>query len=358
MLTASSHALAEEVEKRFRFGFAAGAFNNTDEVPSDSANVLRLLSADESTVEDIYIDPRNDLGAFGKLDLQSGPIGTLYGQYAITRFFIVEASVGYQRADLGDVDVQAQFNIDSDFPDTQSFNFHIYRMQAGTVERVPLQLTGLVRFRPRSQFNPYVGGGIGYTFVGFEPTDEFNQLSRNMDNSLGIQTVLSSAYLGSDSLDTPNVPARELTGATVDAPDTFEWHLATGAEISFKKNWSVFLDLRWTFGSRSVSVGFNDSDSLGVSVPQYTDILVTRDRSRTIGDLLFGAVNVTEGGLIDGGRLVAPPTDPEVNCDTNPQLCVYSPEPDGELDTGLYYVQGGSFKYGGVGLQFGFRVTF
>ena len=35
-LTALSETAAEEVEKRWRLGFAAGAFNHTDEIASDS----------------------------------------------------------------------------------------------------------------------------------------------------------------------------------------------------------------------------------------------------------------------------------------------------------------------------------
>lgn len=356
-LTSLSHTAAEEVEKRWRFGFAAGAFNHTDEIASDSGNVLVVLNPDES-LNTFYIDPRDDSGVFGNLDIQSGPIGTLYGQYAVNRFFIVEASVGYQKTDLGDVEVQAQLEINSDFPDTQNFNFQIFRIQAGEIERVPVQLTGLVRFRPRAQLNPYLGAGIGYSFVGFEPTAEMNELSRNMDNSLGVQTVLSEALFGTDELSVPNVTPQDLTGATVDARDTFEWHLAGGAELSFKKNWSVFLDLRWVFASRSVAIGFNGGESLGISVPQFTDILAGQERGQTVGEFRFGAVSIRDGGLVDGGSLVPPANDPDVDCATQSQLCVYSPELDGELDTGLYYVQGGEVDYGGLGMQFGFRVTF
>ena len=61
---------------------------------------------------------------------------------------------------------------------------------------------------------------------------------------------------------------RDLGGATVDARDTFEWHLAGGAELTFKRKWSVFVDLRWTFASRTLHIGFNGGDDLGVPVPQ------------------------------------------------------------------------------------------
>ena len=87
-------------------------------------------------------------------------------------------------ADVGDIEMQAQF-VGVDIPETESFQFSIFRVQAGELERVPIQLSAFARFRPRASFNPYVGGGVGYTIIGFEPSEEFNALSRNLDASRG-----------------------------------------------------------------------------------------------------------------------------------------------------------------------------
>lgn len=353
LCVAAFPAFAEEVEKKFRFGIAAGGFNHLDAIESDSANQLDVLNPDESLFARFF-DPRNDAAVFGKLDIQAAPIGTMYGQYAVNRFFLVEVSVGYQKADVGDAEVQAFFDGDTDFPDVQDFNFRFFRVPVGEIERVPIQLTGLVRFRPKANFNPYLGVGVGYSIIGFEPTDEFNELSRNLDASQGQSMALSSSFpTGSAGLIAFG-DVEDLQGATVDARDSFEWHIAGGAELTVKRNWSLFVDLRWTFASRSLSVGFNGAEDLGVSVPNFTDFAGT-----DLATQAFGGVLINQGGLIDGGR-VGDPFDDQVDCSgpLPPASCTFLLEPDGELDTGIYYVQGGNIDYGGVGLQFGFRYSF
>jgi len=67
------------------------------------------------------------------------------------------------------------------------------------MDYIPLRLSGIVRFRPRAKFNPYVGAGIGYSIVGFDPSDEFNQLSLAIDSSQGGQGQVTSALDGSPS---------------------------------------------------------------------------------------------------------------------------------------------------------------
>jgi len=355
---ASSAALAEDVEKKFRIGFGVGGYNTTDDISSDAANVLQLVD-DNQVFSRVFIDPRDDSAVFGNLGINSGTVATLSAQYALTKIFLIEASVGYGKYDVGDAEIQAQYGL-IDIPDMEEFNFEWYRIPVGQMERVPLQFTALARFRPRASFNPYVGAGVGYAFIGFEPSDEFNQLSLNLDSSLGGQSRLTEATWGGASLSAPSADAiGPLTGATVDARDTFEWHLAGGAELSFKRRWSVYVDLRWVFGSRSMEIGFNGSDYLGIAVPQLTDF-----ESSPVATAIFGAIQVTTGGLIDGGSLQVRPKQgepPETDCVETPQNCetFFDPtQPDGVPDTGYYYAQGGSVNYGGVSMQFGVRYTF
>jgi hypothetical protein len=358
--SAWSLALAEDVENKFRVGLAIGGYNNTDSINSDSANVLTLV--DENQVFDsVYIDPRDDSAVFNTLDINSGPIGTLYGQYAVTKTFVIEASVGYTEVDVGNVEMQAQF-IAVDIPDLQRFKFSTYRYKAGTFSRIPVQLTALARFRPRASFNPYFGGGIGYAFHGFEPSDELNTLSLNMDDSLGGQSRLTQATFGAPTLvPPPESEIGDLQGAAVNVPDTFEWHLAGGAELSFKRKWVAFLDLRWTHASQSMTISFDGGTYLGKPVPQLTDF---NDSPAALD--IYGASWITSGGLVDGGSIQQRPRDepgidPGTDCAAEPDDCENYFDfttPDGELDPGYYYVQGGTVDYGGLALQIGVRYTF
>lgn len=373
-------AHAAPLGKKFRVSVSAGFFNARDDIPSDSANELNLVDpADLGVLVRQFQDPRNDSSVFGSLDIQSAPLGTISGQYAVNDIFLVEGSAGYQRGDVGDIEVQVQFRGVPVLPEAP-FNFATFRIPAGELTRVPIQLTGLARFRPRAKLSPYFGGGLGYSFIGFKPSEEFDQLSINMDNSIGGQTNLSPSFPGTPALQPPPLDQfADLEGATVDARDTFELHVAGGAEFSIKPQWSIFLDMRYTVASRTLSVGFNGSEDLGIAVPRLLDFTTSPVASRS-----FGAMQISNGGLIDAGIVgdcqaavgdparaqgcVPQRTAPaNINCALidahaqNQQFCqevFVAGAPDGELDPGLYYVQGGNVDYDGFSYQIGFRYTF
>lgn len=343
--------VAEDVEKKWRLGLSLGGMNGLDTIESDAGNRLTLLD-ERFEVADRFIDPRNDSAVFGEFDLDPSSVSTFSVQYAATKMLIFEASVGYQKTSLGDLELQAQFD-GVEIPLQEPFNFATFNIEAGDVERIPIQLTAIARFRPRASFNPYVGIGIGYSLIGFEPSAAFNELSLNMDDSRGAQARVSSAFGTQPQLQTTG-SISDLSGARVDARDTWEWHIAGGAELTIKRNWSVILDLRIIQSARSISVGFNGGGDFGVSVPNLTD-----SENSVAANQLYGPIRVSRGGLIDGGSLqpdeFAPPG---TDCSTDPGNCSFQLIPDGELDLGFYYVKGGKVKYDAVSIQIGMRYTF
>jgi hypothetical protein len=343
---------AGEMEKKFRLGFSVGGMNAQSDVLSDAGNVLTLVD-DQQLFEHRFADPRNESGIFSALEIKAGPIATLSAQYGVNSWFLIEASVGYQKTDLGNAEVQAQLNIfPPPDPTIQRHNYLIRRVKVGDLTRIPIQVSALAHFRPHANFDPYCGIGIGYSVIGFDPSSAFNELSRNMDASRGSQLRLTYADFG-DGVMVPWGDNVDLVGATVDARDTFEWHLAGGAELAFKRKWSAFIDLRYLFGSRDVKVGFNNGKDLGIAVPNLVDYF---DPEATY---LYGAVAISDGGLIDFGRLIpGEDAEPGTDCSEDPFDCVFDPTPDGELDLGRYYVQGGSMKYDAISAQVGIRLTF
>jgi len=345
---------AEDIEKKFRLGVSVGFFNPQDSVKSDAGNTLTLVD-DELIFSGFYIDPRNDSAVFGALDLQPAFSGTSYGQYAVTPIFIIEASVGYAEQDMGEVELQAQFE-QSIIPSFQPFLFEVFRIPIGEVERIPVQLTALARFRPRSSFNPYVGAGIGYTYNGFSVSPEFNALSVALDGARGGLARVTDATFGNPQFIRPqSSQILDLTGASVQVDDTFEAHLAFGIEYSIKRKWALLLDARWTRSSRAVQVGFNGASNLGVPVPERVDF----DDSQ-FAFIEYGGYHIPNGGLVDGGMLVpAFGVDPNHDCVADSSQCNFDPtQPDGVPDPGIYYIQGGEFDYGGVSFEVGMRYTF
>ena len=260
LLASWGFARAEDVEKRLRVSFAVGGVNTQDDVPSDAANVLTVVFPDGS-IFDQFEDPRVDTASLGTLSIKPAIRYSFGAQYAFTKTFLLEGSVGYQKGDLGEIEVQGQFANDIWDTGREPYNFRSVRQHGGEITEVPVQLTAMLRFRPKATFNPFIGIGAGYTFVGFTPSRELNELSLSMDNSIGQFTGASPGGFGTGQ------PFVDLQGASVDAPDTFEWHASGGGEWTFRKSWSIFLDLRYTFASKRFRLGFNGSDSLGISMP-------------------------------------------------------------------------------------------
>ena len=378
LLTVVSLVPAEDVEKKWRVSLGAWGYNPVDEIDSNHANFL-ILRDEEFDPVAFYEDPRNDSAAFGNLDIQSGLLVTAAVQYAVTKLFIVEGSVGYVKHNLGDVAVDIQFLGNPPPIPEITYNFTSYRVSAGDVERVPIQLTGLFRFRPRAKFNPYFGLGIGYSINTYTTVDEFDELSYNMDAATGTPMKVTSS-LQTDGTLLAVGPALNLTGASVDVRDSFEWHAVAGAELTFKRKWSVFGDLRWVDHSRDFTVGFNGTEELGVSVVQYEDFANSDLGREYILGRGAGPVRITQGGLLDAGQSVNVRREgvgsdiicPEVPTPNDP-LCEViwffkedydDPRlgddfvPNGELDPGFHYVQGGSVSYDGFSFLIGVRYTF
>jgi opacity protein-like surface antigen len=352
LLTASTTSRAEEVEKKFRLAFSVGDYATGNKVHSAAAN-RRTLFLPDGQIEDLIYDPRNDSGAAANFGIESQLGGVLSASYAVSRFWYVEASVGYRTGTVGNVMVQAQFNGIA-IPNEQDFNFGIYNLDGGTMEQIPIEFTAGIRFRPKAAFNPYLCAGIGYTFVSYSPSDEINQFSLNLDQSTGGFGRLSGTLIGGEHLESAGVLAN-LTGMEVDVPDAPEWHVGGGFEYTFKSRWAFFVDARYYTYSGKFGMTVNGGDQLGISVPN--DRVFVNDPG-AFGP--FGAVQVTTGGLIDGGSSVPTQTAPPgTDCSVpgNPN-CAFTGPPDGIPDPGFYYVQVGKVRYNGASLQIGVKFTF
>ncbi len=229
-MTLSLPASAEEVEKKLRVSLSIGQFNTRDTLNSDSANILTLVDAKDQFVTYIE-DPRNDNAALGELSLRPATVLVATAQYGLSRFFLIEGSVGYQKGDVGAIEMQAEF-FGTFIEPIERHKYTVFNLEAGTIDKVPMQVTALARVRPKARFNPYLGLGVGYTLVGFSPSSDLNTLSKRMDGLIGGQSTLAPypATLPQPPSAADFVP---MTGAKVEAENYWEWHAVAGAEYSF-----------------------------------------------------------------------------------------------------------------------------
>ena len=350
-VSAATAARAEDIEKKLRFGVSLGAFLPKDSVHSPSGNFRTLLNPDGTTFDFIQ-DPRNDAGAISDFAVRTQSSIDLSVSYAITPLWYIEGSAGYRRGDVGNVEVQAQFDR-TPSSSTQAFQFRIFNLQAGTVQEIPIQFTTGIRFRPKTGFNPYLCAGVGYSFNSFQPSDDLNTLSLNMDRSVGgFSQLVGTAFTGYGFLAPTSFS--DLTGIKVDIPDAPEFHAGGGFEVSFKKHWVVFFDARYMVYSGRFKIRINGGDELGISVPPDTKKI---NEAGAFGP--FGAVRVPTGGLIDGGSLVpAVDAPPGTDCNVTPIACEFTGPKDGKPDPGLYYVHAGDVRLDGFTILAGVKFTF
>ena len=340
---------ADEIEHKWRIGFSAGGYSITDQQHSGSANVRALL-ADDGRVVQFLQDPRNDSGAFSDFGLEPQYGGVLSASYGITRLLYFEGSLGYRRGNVGNVQMQAMFT-GIPVTDQNPNNYTIININGGTVTQIPVEFTLGLRFRPKAAFNPYLCLGVGYSFNAFKPSKELDDLSLNLEGSIGAFARFSGVTNENPS---PTSYAG-FSGITVDAPSAPEWHVGGGLEYTFSRKWTVFLDARYTTYSGKFEMKINGSDNLGISVPN--DQILQSDPS-AVGP--FGGYFVTPG-LVDAGRWVPTPGSgvDQSQCHFNAVGCEFQVgSPDGLKDPGLYYIQAGRVRYDAASYQIGFKYTF
>jgi len=353
VLAAATAAPAEEIEKKFRIGFSLGGYDTQGAIHSAAGN-NRLLVLPNGELDDILFDPRNDSGAISNYSIEPQNAAVLSASYALSRLWYVEASVGYRTGSVGNVQLQAQF-AGTPIPVGQSFNFSVFELDGGSISQVPVEFTAGIRFRPKATFNPYLCLGFGYTFMSYTPSDDINQLSKNLGQSTGgFSRISGSRFGGGEGFNAP-VSFANLGGVSVQIEDAPEWHIGGGFEITVKNRWAIFIDARYYTYSGKFGMTVNGGSELGVSVPN-DQVLVTD--AGAYGP--FGSILVREGGLIDGGSFEPQPgVDPDWNCAANNNAnCQFTGAPDGIPDPGYYYVQAGSLRYNGASLQIGFKYTF
>jgi opacity protein-like surface antigen len=348
LVIGASGAQAEEIENKFRISLGVGGYSITDQAHSPSANVRTLLNTD-GTLNSFLFDPRNDSGAFSDFGLEPQKGAIVSVSYGLSRLWFVEASAGYRRGNVGNIEVQANFDGVIGTAE-QPFPFTIFNYNGGTMTQIPVQVTAGIRFRPKASFNPYLAAGFGYDFNSFKPSDDLNTLSVRLDRSVGA-LLLVTPNGGFGALG----PSESLSGITVHAPSAPEWHFGGGLEYTVARHWALYLDARYTVYSGKFSMTVNGSNELGISVPADQRFITDPG---AFGP--FGPIQISKGGLIDAGSFVPAPGFPDAICTpTNHSTnCVFTGPPDGVLDLGRYYVHAGSVRYDNASYQLGFRYTF
>lgn len=266
----------------------------------------------------------------------------------------------------GDLDTPTR----TEYPDSTTSSAPVTQFQtelvgAGKVKSVPITIDALWRFRPTKRFNPYVGAGVGYMVVDFQESDRFQQVADQLAGSrvAYVNGPPDATSLGARDLDEVSIEVADSNGdgtneirATslghlmkrpeVDAPDTFFGQLRGGVEFQFARRWSLFLDGKFSWAAKNITITADGLEKFGAPTPNVTGLDPAPD-----GDLdpqVFPnggrPVYVMQGGLRQ------PAYDP-----VNGQLIESNSGEFGQ--PGEYYINGGQLKHGGWAFMTGVRFS-
>ncbi len=323
----AGNCFAEDIEKKWRMSFSISNYSTEDELRSDADN--RAFYYDADNLISIGVDPRPDAAATNVNQIEDAFLLNVAGSYAFNSWFLLELSVGYSKSDVGDLEVTALFDNDLEaqylYDERSELLFRWYSLEVGELTRIPIQITPMIRFRPKSNFNPYLGVGVGYIITDFKSSAEMNRFSSNIDQAVG--AFLSATYPGGAI---PSEKYHDLGPATVEVPDSWEYHIQGGVEYTFKKHWAAFFDAQYVFATDRMRIKVDGVEKFGIGFPQ-------------------GEVDIVEGLIIPGpiGQPYRILTGGGIDFDG-----------DGIADSGSYYVNGGDIKYGGFSIGVGIRYTF
>jgi outer membrane protein W len=281
-LLAVHPALAEDTKGKWQFGFGFTYFATSDYIRSNSDIAIATATAGNSTglPPVTSVDPRPDQNMLNEPTVHDDFRFDVKASYGLTRWLAVEVLAGYMTTTVGNIeyyyeDQQISYQgpgaLVSNAPfcgpnqDQQCFDYktnapsttiHNLFVPVGTITEKPLQLSALVRFRPESPLDPYIGLGIGYLFTDLKTGDEFNAKSQDISN-----LIVSSASEGeyTDSNKATKLPAFGQPGfqvapmmATVSSGMT--WHAIGGVDYFLNQHVAFFLDARFTWTDAAVNI--------------------------------------------------------------------------------------------------------
>ena len=285
--------------ERFRLGFTTSFYSGLDKIRSESANFISFrdigindgsiafepriggdgrislsplilgAGAEQSLgftiVTDIIRDPRKDFGSTSDTALEETLWASLSAAYDIKTWkfgtLYTQLDAGYYSGDAGNIEVavdiaeQAILNpADQDLTASDPFaNYQFIYPSAGTLTQMPVSLSGMWQFRPRSPFRPYVGVGLGYLNASLSDSPSLDRVNGQLAGIKYSWTVQENQLVSQGVL-----PARTIV--TDVRPDWF-YVAQGGLEYNINRHWSVYFDTRFISTPARVTVqalGFND----------------------------------------------------------------------------------------------------
>ena len=386
LLFVSSGAGAEDTRKKWQIGGGISYWSTIDDIRSNSTTAYAPGGGNLPAI--IYSDPRPDANELNQPTIQDGWKADFNASFGFTRWFALELGASYFQGPVGNIEFYSEdrhlaINLtptQQDPPDGSANchdpNLPNYRsclamsgstdpsfvvrngfLPVGELTEVPIQLSGVVRFRPESPFDPYVGGGIGYIFTSLNTSqssigtpvtmttssiagenrrvvmNNFDDVQDYTDGLIvrsiqsGARGVVTFPRTLDDIAKIENFGGTPITALSATVDSAPEFHLMGGVDYYFTSHFSLYIDGRYTWAQSKVEVRVDGQNQALVGVKDY--------------------------GCVNGA-----PTCTTLDNDVKDTSNVVITNPTFDDVTDVVLIQGGDIRLGGFSLGVGVKVTF
>jgi outer membrane protein W len=209
-------------------------------------------------VDNVFIrDPRQDTGVLQSTKIEDTLWLNLHGAYDIKTWrhgtLYTQLDLGYYKAEMNSIEVaidiaeEAILNpSDQDLTADDPFaNYQFIYPRIGTLTQIPVSLSGLWQFRPRSPFRPYVGLGLGYNSISLEDSGSLNTLNQDLAG-IDYRWVMRGELMTEGNLPDETI--------TVDIESNSMWLAQGGLEYNLNRKWSIFFSSEFMSTNARVQV--------------------------------------------------------------------------------------------------------
>ena len=412
VLVSAEAARAEDTRKKWQFGVGFSYWSTDDNIRSNSSTAYAPVDPSQAgnLPPIVFSDPRPDANELNQPTIQDDFKFDLQASYGLTRWVAIQLDASYFQGDVGNIEFYSEDKTvppsltptppDDSVQSTQPKNpldplhsicapqngpappgskpcftmvtgtEYIVKRNAflpvGTITEAPVSLSGVVRFRPESPFDPYVGAGVGYIFTSLDTSTSSmgtpivmstsNEQGSNKvlsmrgfddvqdyTNGLVVQNIRSGARAvfvfpcrqnasTGDCVPVTDRPTTPLGGTplgamTASVDSAMEYHLMGGIDYYFTSRWSLYIDARYVWAQSKVQVRVDGKEQVNSGVNDYG----CENGGATCRSVNFGNMDTSNAVLLN-------------------------PSADNIQD--LIIIQGGDIRLGGFSLGIGAKVTF
>jgi outer membrane protein W len=302
-LAGSSHLLAEDTKGKWQFGFGLSYFSTVDYIRSNAdialaSGVVGSCGEAGALCPVGSVDERPDINIMNQASIHDDFKLDFSASYGLTRWLALEAAGSYMNAPVGNIEfynknVTQPISAPSDTsatgvnsacgPDAANLS-HCWAwtpgspferknntfLPVGTITEIPIHMSALVRFRPESPLDPYLGLGFGYIMTNLKKGDEFNQKAAIFSDP---KFRVSIADEGEWNFN--NGCRRESGGSCTDfnpgpmeanVKNSWEWHAVGGVDYYMSDHMSVYVDARYVWTSGSIDIRTDDAHQVRFAI--------------------------------------------------------------------------------------------